>query len=518
MQFSRTILKILCFMNKIGFQNFRKFINFQTIEYKSITFLVGKNNSGKSTLVKALILLIDYIQSDNVKVFSFNKTNIEDVNIVTYGRAKCKNNLDNDFIEFELQLDNFKIEIVVSGKDDNTNIDVRSYKISDLSTGFNFALDPGNSSISISKTLIVNDNKTSENELLLNQLLEKESDLKHQIKAIDDKLSEDFIFTNNQLKNLKEKIKTIRTSIRKENINQDNFILDTHFNNLALKDILEEAILEFSTEHEMQYHDIQRGKKPKRNFENLKAFKENKFKIGNTITEIIKIMSQTTIIYLGATLNKQSALFALRDKNNALSQVINEYKQLGIDKEQASEAFVFVRKWMSEKEFEIGESIEIKMHAGEAYEVIVHLKGIEIQLADKGMGSIQAMLLILRLATIIHKKIKDKRDYTVIIEEPELNLHPALQSKLADLFLSVNTEYGIKLIIETHSEYLIRKTQLLVKENEFEIKPNENPFCVIYFDNSNKQWHMNYREDGKFINEFGSGFFDETRKIVKKMM
>jgi hypothetical protein len=29
---------------------------------------------------------------------------------------------------------------------------------------------------------------------------------------------------------------------------------------------------------------------------------------------------------------------------------------------------------------------------------------------------------------------------------------------------------------------------------------------------------MEYREDGKFTNEFGSGFFDETRNIVKKMM
>jgi predicted ATPase len=157
------------------------------------------------------------------------------------------------------------------------------------------------------------------------------------------------------------------------------------------------------------------------------------------------------------------------------------------------------------------------MHAGEAYEVLVNTNGATIPLADKGMGSIQAMLLIFRLATLIHKKIKDKKEYTIIIEEPELNLHPKLQSKLADLFHYVHKEFKIKFIVETHSEYLIRNTQLLVKENEYEVKPNENPFCVLYFDNE-EQWNMNYREDGKFIDEFGSGFFDETRNIIKRMM
>jgi hypothetical protein len=59
---------------------------------------------------------------------------------------------------------------------------------------------------------------------------------------------------------------------------------------------------------------------------------------------------------------------------------------------------------------------------------------------------------------------------------------------------------------------------LIVKEKEYEIESSENPFSVIYFDKDLKQRSMNYRKDGKFTDEFGSGFFDETRNIVKKMM
>ena len=42
--------------NSLHFKHFRKFKDFQTLEFNDITFLVGKNNSGKSTFVKAILL------------------------------------------------------------------------------------------------------------------------------------------------------------------------------------------------------------------------------------------------------------------------------------------------------------------------------------------------------------------------------------------------------------------------------------------------------------------------------
>jgi len=139
------------------------------------------------------------------------------------------------------------------------------------------------------------------------------------------------------------------------------------------------------------------------------------------------------------------------------------------------------------------------------------------------------MMILFKIAVSINNKLSNNGRHfieifipeifkTIIIEEPELNLHPAYQSLLADLFFEVHSEYKINFIIETHSEYLIRKTQLIVKDKELEASSNENPFCVLYFGSDLKQWKMSYREDGKFIEEFGTGFFDETRKIVKKMM
>lgn len=501
-------------MNTIAFENFRRFTNFKPVTYKGITFLVGRNNSGKSTLVKALLLIIDYLKADKISTFSFNETNIENANIATYARAKAKNASSN-YIAFELIEGNFKINLQISGANDSTAVDVVKFEIQDLVQGFKFLITPKQSSITIANSSRKRENIDSSDKSLLSELQVLEKELISAIKTIPSKTSTIFIKKNEELSLLRKKISTVKASIKKEELD-GQFELQTFYTGQSLKQIFEEAILEFSSEYEMQYHEIQRGKKPKKIFEGYKSFKDDKYKIERTINEILDLQRNIENIYLGATLNKQSALFAIRDKSNVLAQAIHDYKQLGIDLDKKSEAYKFVYKWIKAEEFEIGDSFEIDMHAGEAYEVIVKSNGLNIHLADKGMGSVQSMLLILRLATIIHKKSKDQKAYTVIIEEPELNLHPAHQSKLAELFHEVNKNYKINFIIETHSEYLIRSTQLIVKENEY--GTDKNPFTVIYFDRDATQWNMNYREDGKFIEEFGSGFFDETRNIVKQLI
>lgn len=105
-----------------------------------------------------------------------------------------------------------------------------------------------------------------------------------------------------------------------------------------------------------------------------------------------------------------------------------------------------------------------------------------------------------------------------MVEEPELNLHPALQSKLTDLFNEVHTQYGFNFIVETHSEYMIRKSQVLTKTQEYGDLDslNPNPFKVFYFPVNMKEppYIMKYRKDGKFMNDFKPGFFDVSSDLA----
>jgi hypothetical protein len=49
---------------------------------------------------------------------------------------------------------------------------------------------------------------------------------------------------------------------------------------------------------------------------------------------------------------------------------------------------------------------------------------------------------------------------TVVLEQPELHLHPSLQRKLADFFYEMS-RHNCQFIIETHSEYLVTRLRLL---------------------------------------------------------
>lgn len=53
----------------------------------------------------------------------------------------------------------------------------------------------------------------------------------------------------------------------------------------------------------------------------------------------------------------------------------------------------------------------------------------------------------------------------VILEQPELHLHPALQHKLADFLLEC-TRYGRQILVETHSEHLINRLRRRVAEDD----------------------------------------------------
>ena len=55
---------------------------------------------------------------------------------------------------------------------------------------------------------------------------------------------------------------------------------------------------------------------------------------------------------------------------------------------------------------------------------------------------------------------------TVLMEQPEIHLHPAVQSCLADVILNVATVRDVQIIVESHSEHLMRRLQRRVAEED----------------------------------------------------
>jgi len=64
----------------------------------------------------------------------------------------------------------------------------------------------------------------------------------------------------------------------------------------------------------------------------------------------------------------------------------------------------------------------------------------------------------------------------VVLEQPEIHLHPAVQSGLADIFIDAMRNRGIQLIIESHSEHLLRRLQRRIAEGNLQQEE-----CALYF-------------------------------------
>jgi predicted ATPase len=537
-------------MKKIAFKNFRRFQDFPTLELGNISIMVGRNNSGKSTMVKALLLVLDYLQNQQHNEFSFTNKSLEDANIVTFGRAK-NNKSDIDEISFDLEIDNFSFSIIIYGNNEDTNANVASILIKDIDLSINYDINYNEENITITKLnkqvitkfdslndLIKEikeleiefqkDNFNKKSSMGL-RLLDRYNFLNEKVAKLSDNLTDDYendendeIFSISYPLKLDLENRTEDT-ILEELISDFLFINDAELrklkeirNNYAHGSIDEIALEElvgdfFEDEINVLADEISLIQKLEDKIQELVDLDNYKSELMSSIRKAVQTISTSIVYYLGANPSKQSALFSIRDKHNNLAQAIHDFKQSKILK--GEKEYDFVKYWM--KEFEVGQDFNIEFYAGEAYEFYVFDKeGFKAHLADKGMGSLQAMMLILRVATIMRKHKKTMKYVTIIVEEPELNLHPALQSKLASFFHTVNTEYGIEFIIETHSEYLIRKAQLFVAENEYTSQEglNPNPFSVNYFDVENGPYQMNFTDNGKFDRNFGEGFYDEAAK------
>ncbi|GHU15828.1 hypothetical protein FACS1894163_03950 [Spirochaetia bacterium] len=138
-------------------------------------------------------------------------------------------------------------------------------------------------------------------------------------------------------------------------------------------------------------------------------------------------------------------------------------------------------------------------------------KSCERDLTNMGVGVSQVIPIIVGC-------LLAKPQDTIIIEQPELHLHPKMQSKLVDFFIAMALS-GRQILIETHSEHFIERMRCLVAK-----APRDNPV------NTKVKLYFSEEQNGKSIfrdiaideyanfSEWPEGFFDESQNTVVDIM
>lgn len=124
---------------------------------------------------------------------------------------------------------------------------------------------------------------------------------------------------------------------------------------------------------------------------------------------------------------------------------------------------------------------------------------IPVNITDVGFGVSQVL-------PILVEGFHLKPGSTIIVEQPEIHLHPRVQAELGDLFIEFYKE-GKFSIIETHSEHLILRIQRRIAEG----KIKNSDVGIYYFEpteNGTKIIEMEIDEMG-MINNWPKGFFED---------
>lgn len=88
-------------------------------------------------------------------------------------------------------------------------------------------------------------------------------------------------------------------------------------------------------------------------------------------------------------------------------------------------------------------------------------KSPEVLLTDVGFGVSQILPVIALCYYVPPGSI-------LILEQPEIHLHPRVQAGLADVFIEAIQTRGIQIVLESHSEHLLRRLQRRIAEETFQ--------------------------------------------------
>jgi predicted ATPase len=132
----------------------------------------------------------------------------------------------------------------------------------------------------------------------------------------------------------------------------------------------------------------------------------------------------------------------------------------------------YVAYWLKELELINEFRVEQITAGSNLYQVKLKIssQGPEVLITDVGFG-VSQILPVITLCYYV------PNGSTLLIEQPEIHLHPSVQAGLADVFIDAVEKKNIQIILESHSEHLLRRLQRRIAEEKFTGQSAALYFC-----------------------------------------
>ena len=167
--------------------------------------------------------------------------------------------------------------------------------------------------------------------------------------------------------------------------------------------------------------------------------------------------------------------------------------------------------------------IKVKRHGkqmSDPFQLQVKVRsGHNANIMDVGYGVSQSLpILVDIMAANGRSRVAQRRtsDSTFLLQQPEVHLHPRGQAELTSLFVEAFKKRGNRFLIETHSDYIIDRVRILVRQGQ--LKPDD--VAILYFEpkgNAVKIHNMGLDEAGNLEDApagYREFFLKETDKLL----
>jgi len=553
-------------MQRITLNNFRVFGPTASFDLAPVTVLTGKNNSGKSSLIKSFLVLGDYLDSKDQTVLRLDGPSAGKHRITSYDTLMNRYYSESNNVVLGYTNGEFEFEYEFNEHIDQTKASLSKFTMRANALNEELVLqrisrERGVFELSVPQTFI--DYLTAdpvEKARILNEgqyereLAQAKKDLRFFSDGAERVMNEDgemehisgtwltadmFPGINpgviGERQKLEKRIKELQKMVGVAKTNAGIFFqeeVSLHaegLSSLTITDLLQEALA--------TYIRADATRKVKRfKFKDSGSERRLLLDFRQRVAELMVF----TPFHLGPNRTHQARLFIPQQGSSEIGAVAKAFVQAMVSFElEAGEppittADKFLRHWL--KEFGIGQQVIVTAveDTGYTISVVVDETMEPVSLADLGFGPGQLLAILMQTATVIqivetHAAMRGKKHFApaiVLIEEPEANLHPRLQSLLGEMFLQLAKEFGLVVIIETHSEYMLRKMQLLVALEEYTTddiilhyldrtsysKEVDENVSRVFYDINNRR--ISIMPDGKLSESFGPGFFDEAGEVA----
>ena len=487
-------------INSISFKNYKAF-SAGKLELKPITILLGSNSSGKSSLLQLFLLLEQTINNPepyesalklNGRFINLGEDEnlIKDKDLTKILNIEFSFNASPYIQKLQLLLKSIDHQLIQIGKmieriknKENDQLDILNYTLWDKRYESLFkefqTIEYSHQPLELNKlkdTSVLVDYIITQRNFLFEEFPNEEISMNKRLEIYKDifaflePLKNLYAVSGILEYNLKYNPQTKKIEVEEQyvNINKKNLIRLT--SNNVTSDILNSELLK-------KYSEILLGCIK---YDALKLEENSKNSISKHITfffnEAYNIVADTfdskNVNYVSPLRAHPQRYYLLDEANINTSLNTQSGTSLAEILKKNAQVNSRVNAWL--KKF--GLKVTVKEFKDIIHNIKIHQNDLDLDITDVGFGISQV------LPILVQGFLSNNKSLT-LIEQPEIHLHPKMQADLADLFIEIiklatdkKGKTRKSLLIETHSEYLLKRLRRRISEGKLSSKD-----IAIYF-------------------------------------